>query len=112
MWQGMACCGVLLRNSRSEGIFRNCSITPGNSAWIAERVGFRRYDFVDNAEHYQVIPTNVGIQMFFFGVRPPSLIEQLQFSVMIAGSMPVAYGKQPRNERELTIRFMPNMIAS
>jgi len=48
---------------------RNCSIAPGNSAWIAERAGFRRYDFVDNAQHFQVIPTKVGIQMFFFGVR-------------------------------------------
>jgi hypothetical protein len=56
--------------------FRNCSITPGNSAWIAERAGFRRYDFVDNAQHFQVIPTKVGIQMFFFGVRLPSVIEQ------------------------------------
>jgi hypothetical protein len=56
---------------------RNCSITPGNSAWIAERAGFRRYDFVDNAQHFQVIPTKVGIQMFFFGVRLPSVIEQL-----------------------------------
>jgi hypothetical protein len=53
----------------------NCSITPGNSAWIAERAGFRRYDFVDNAQHFQVIPTKVGIQMFFFGVRLPSVIE-------------------------------------
>jgi len=38
-----------------DGVFqqkkRNCSITPGNSAWIAERAGFRRYDFVDNAQH-------------------------------------------------------------
>jgi len=42
---------------------RNCSITPGNS--------------VDNAQHFQVIPTKVGIQMFFFGVRLPSVIEQL-----------------------------------
>jgi hypothetical protein len=56
---------------------RNCSITPGNSAWIAERAGSRRYDFVDNAQHFQVIPTKVGIQMFFFGVRLPSVIEQL-----------------------------------
>jgi hypothetical protein len=56
----------------------NCSITPGNSAWIAERAGFRRYDFVDNAQLFQVIPTKVGIQMFFFGVRLPSVIEQLQ----------------------------------
>jgi len=51
-----------------------CSITSGNSAWIAERAGFRRYDFVDNAQHFQVIPTKVGIQMFFFGVRLPSVI--------------------------------------
>jgi hypothetical protein len=79
MWQGMACCGVLLRNSRSEGIFRNCSITPGNSAWIAERVGFRRYDFVDNAEHYQVIPTNVGIQMFFSVFDRPVLLSSYNF---------------------------------
>jgi hypothetical protein len=56
---------------------RNCSITPGNSAWIAERAGVRRYDFVDNAQHFQVIPTKVGIQMFFFGVRLPIVIEQL-----------------------------------
>jgi hypothetical protein len=55
----------------------NCSITPDNSAWIAERASFRRYDFVDNALHFQVIPTKVGIQMFFFGVRLPSVIEQL-----------------------------------
>jgi len=60
--------------------FRNCSITPGNSAWIAERAGVRRYDFVDNAQRFQVIPTKVGIQMFFFGVRLPSVIEQLLFS--------------------------------
>jgi hypothetical protein len=56
----------------------NCSIMPGNSAWIAERAGVRRYDFVDNAQHFQVIPTKVGIQMFFFGVRLPSVIEQLR----------------------------------
>jgi hypothetical protein len=56
---------------------RSCSITPGNSAWIAERAGVRRYDFVDNAQHFQVIPTKVGIQMFFFGVRLPIVIEQL-----------------------------------
>jgi hypothetical protein len=58
--------------------FGNCSITPGNSAWIAERAGFRRYDFVDNAQHFQVILTKVGIQIFFFGVRLPSVIEQLR----------------------------------
>jgi hypothetical protein len=45
---------------------------------MAERAGFRRYDFVDNAQHFHVIPTKVGIQMFFFGVRLPCLIEQLQ----------------------------------
>jgi hypothetical protein len=45
--------------------------------WIADRAGFRRYDFVDNAQHFHVIPTKVGIQMFFFGVRLPSVIEQL-----------------------------------
>jgi hypothetical protein len=56
----------------------NCSIMPGNSAWIAERAGVRRYDFVENAQHFQVIPTKVGIQMFFFSVRLPSVIEQLQ----------------------------------
>jgi hypothetical protein len=56
---------------------RNSSITPGNSAWIAERAGVRRCDFVDNAQHFQVIPTKVGIQMFSFGVRLPSVIEQL-----------------------------------
>jgi len=39
---------------------------------------FRRYDFVDNAQHFQVIPTKVGIQMFFFGVRLPGVIEQLR----------------------------------
>jgi len=53
---------------------RNYSITPGNSAWIAERAGFRRFD---NAQHFQVIPTKVGIQIFFFDVRLPSVIEQL-----------------------------------
>jgi hypothetical protein len=58
-------------------IIGNCSIMPGNSAWIAERAGVRRYDFVDNAQHFQVIPTKVGIQMFFFSVRLPSVIEQL-----------------------------------
>jgi hypothetical protein len=64
-------------------IFCNCSITPGNSAWIADRAGVRRYDFVDNAQHFQVIPTKVGIQMFFFSVRLPSVIEQLpSFSVL------------------------------
>jgi len=51
--------------------YRNCSITPGNSA-------FRRYDFVDNAQHFQVIPTKVGIQIFFFDVRLPRRIEQLR----------------------------------
>jgi hypothetical protein len=56
----------------------NCSITPGNSAWIEERAGVRRYDFVDNAQHFQVIPTKVGIQIFFFGVPLPSVIEQLR----------------------------------
>jgi hypothetical protein len=50
---------------------------PGNSAWIAERAGVRRYDFVDNAQHFQVIPTEVGIQMFFFSVRLPCVIKQL-----------------------------------
>jgi hypothetical protein len=64
----------------------NCSITPGNSAWIAERAGFRRYDFVDNAQHFQVIPTKVGIQIFFFDVRLPSVIEQLpKLLVFLAG---------------------------
>jgi len=44
---------------------------------IAERAGFRRYDFVDNAQHFQVIPMKVGIQIFFFDVRLPRRIEQL-----------------------------------
>jgi hypothetical protein len=62
----------------SRSAICNCSITPDNSAWIAERAGVRRYDFVDNAQHFQVIPTKVGIQMFFFGVRLPCVIKQLQ----------------------------------
>jgi len=56
------------------------ALESGFSAWIAERAGFRRYDFVDNAQHFQVIPTKVGIQVFFFGVRLPCIIEQLRGS--------------------------------
>jgi hypothetical protein len=40
--------------------------------------GFRRNAFVDNAQHFHVIPTKVGIQLFFFGVRMASVIEQLR----------------------------------
>jgi hypothetical protein len=45
--------------------------------------GVRRYDFVDNAQHFQVIPTKVGIQMFFFSVRLSSVLEQLR----VAGAL-------------------------
>jgi hypothetical protein len=59
----------------------NCSITPGKIAWIAVRAGFRRYDFIGNTQHYQVIPTKVGIQVFSSLLRLPGLIEQLRIPV-------------------------------
>jgi hypothetical protein len=53
----------------------NCSKKSGQ---IVLGAGFRRHDFIGNTQHFQVIPTKVGIQIFSSLFLSPGVIEKLK----------------------------------